>query len=221
MLKPLENLKFPESQNTSDSQPLETSSIEEHVWLGKWLEWCFGALVAKCAVIQNADFDSLKNKISEVDEVLIQLRDFSVEKEKELRRWRECYDQRILRNFLTRIADVVGNFDIKIASLKKQGGEACRIEDLDFMRTCLLDALDGEGFVTFGEEYIGQKMEGASTAEIKFILEETDNPALENYVFAMEERGFKLYDGNGEKLIQAVSLRRYKLSAAKKSENFA
>lgn len=155
---------------------------------------------------------AMEQKLTDINEILCALRDYSTEKETELRRWRECYDQKILRNFLVRLSDVIGEFDEKILACERANMQQEHCDDLKFMRNCLLDALDGEGISSFGEEFVGQKFEIVSSKEFKFIPLETQDPAQENIIHSLQERGYKLFDGNGEKLIQPATLRRYKFS---------
>lgn len=161
-------------------------------------------------LVQEKRSNQIQDSLSDLNESLSALRDYSSEKEKELRRWRECYDQKILRNFIARIADVIGKFDEKIRISEKEKKTPEDIDDLKFMRDCLLNALDSEGIISFGEEFLGKKYESGASSEIKFIPVLTEDSSLDKIVCGLQERGYKLYDGSGERLVQPATLRRYK-----------
>lgn len=160
---------------------------------------------------------AINENLTKLSEIVGDLKNFSVKKGEDLRRWQEGYDWKILKDFVTGILFVLFEMDREI----QKAGDSGEAEKLIYFRDFLCEELASAGVSRFGDEFVGEK-KPTSSSEASFLHVETDKRESDGIVTRVLDYGYKYDDGNGRnqpKVIKPARLEFLRYNEASNNEN--
>lgn len=148
--------------------------------------------------------------IDDILSILTSIRDFSSRQSAELLRWKEGYDYRIVKNFITRIIHSIDDIEYKIEIVKADSEKQKLVEELEFVKDVLLSNLDGEGLVRIEPELLKRVEDYGGKVAVDSIIP-TDEDEKNGAIAKVLLYGYELYTGEDKsKLIRQAKVAIYK-----------
>lgn len=147
--------------------------------------------------------------LKDIASALNTIRDYTAEKNKELRRYKDGYDFSLLRNFSKRMIQAVDELEERISDYAKGDSDTKLASELEFACETVVMALDSQGIERFEPE-VGQPLDTESGTMEAVGKSPTESVDLHGKIAQVIRPGYQIYQEGGEhKLIRPAQVQVY------------
>lgn len=159
---------------------------------------------------QNTTNDKIHAQLVDISSILSSLRDYSTRQSNDTLRWKDGYDYRVLKNFITRIIHSIDEIEFKIQLLTDSPNSNQLVNELEFIKDILVSNLDGEGLVRI-EPFVGDEITTQTNRIVVKDITLTDDENKDSKIAKIINYGYELYLSDEEtKLIRPALVDIYK-----------